>query len=531
MDTKEKTGYKRIIDFFTEKRVGIAIAVLFAASLIPIIYVGFFNYASGDDYWYGIYTYRGYVEEGISGALQGSVRMVREFYQNWQGTWFTMFLFTLSPNHFWEKGYSIVVFLSLGLLTASVNLLANQYLVKKLKFGRGTVAAMTCMVLYLALQYIPRTTSGIYWFNGIMHYSVPFFLGAVALVCTQRFVEEKKKKDYILLFICFTLLGGGSYLAPVAATLAACLILLSRLEIKEIDIRQRKLILNYDWRNLWVLAAFAAELTGLLISFLAPGNSVRGGEEFGFSLKWALQCIVYAIDRGIYLGEDYFLKNPVTTIFYLMLAVILWQQMWKVDKEKYKFRYPLLFVVYMNGIYWASYTPEIYSRSDVSGGVPNTYFHIFLLITLASMIYVHGWIQRKLWLRWEKQAAEQGIGTKELAKTKILYGEGFKHYLGGRLLAVGILAFLTVGQYSDIITTNEYCLEAIESGQLQKYAGVRRQQHQILMDENVEEALIPEMEAPYPLLHMVLSDDETMSRNVDRAKYYHKTSVKAYRVN
>ena len=88
-----------------------------------------------------------------------------------------------------------------------------------------------------------------------------------------------------------------------------------------------------------------------------------------------------------------------------MLAVILWQQMWNVDKEKYKFRYPLLFVVYMNGIYWASYTPEIYSRSDVSGGVPNTYFHIFLLITLASMIYVHGWIQRKLWLRWEKQAA------------------------------------------------------------------------------------------------------------------------------
>lgn len=131
-------------------------------------------------------------------------------------------------------------------------------------------------------------------------------------------------------------------------------------------------------------------------------------------LKWALQCIYYAIDRGIYLGEDYFLKNAVTTIVYIILAVFIWSQLWKVNRNKVRFRFPLLFVIYMNGIYWASYTPEIYSRSSVSGGVPNTYFHIFLLITFANMIYVHGWLQDKLLKHWEKKAAKTGRSIEEI---------------------------------------------------------------------------------------------------------------------
>lgn len=179
------------------------------------------------------------------------------------------------------------------------------------------------MVLYLAIQYIPRTTSGIFWFNGIMHYSVPFLLAVIAVVYSHKYVESKSKKDYVILFICFTLLGRGSYLVPLASTLAVCLILLSKIEVTEFNWREKKISFAYSWSNLWILAAFASELTGLYISFLSPGNKVRGGEEFGADLKWAVKCVYYAIDRGIYLGEDYFLKNAVTTVIYIMLAVLI----------------------------------------------------------------------------------------------------------------------------------------------------------------------------------------------------------------
>ena len=230
---EKKTGWKIILNINT---VAIITAVLFFISLWPIIYVGMFNFATGDDYWFGIHTYRGFVEGGIFAALKGSFRTVAEFYKNWQGTWFTLFLFTLSPNHFVENGYVITVFLSLGLLLGSYGYLADYYLVKKLGFRRGTATIIVCLLAYLSIQYIPRTTSGIYWFNGVMHYSVPFFLAVLAIIHSHKYMEHKKKKDYIILFMSFTLLGGGSYLAPLAATLAVMLLLCFQIELKMLHV-------------------------------------------------------------------------------------------------------------------------------------------------------------------------------------------------------------------------------------------------------------------------------------------------------
>lgn len=530
MSKKIKQLYLKIVEKTDTKKTGIILGILFAVSLFPVIYVGLHNYATGDDYWYGVYTYRGWVERGLLGALKGSLRMVAEFYQNWQGTWFTMFLFTLSPNHFWENGYIITVFISLGCLIGSISYLAHFYLVKKLQFTKGAAAMIVCMITYLAIQYIPRTTSGIYWFNGLMHYSVPFLLGVLAIIHSHKFIEGKKKTDYIVLFICFTLLGGGSYLAPLAATLAVCLLLVCQLEIKESDIKNKKFSFRYDWRNLWILLAFVAEMIGLVISFMAPGNNVRGGEEFGADLKWALKCIYYAIDRGIYLGEDYFLKNAVTTVVYILLAILIWNQLWRVNREKIKFQSPLLFVIYMNGIYWASYTPEIYSRSDVSGGVPNTYFHIFLLITFANMIYVHGWVQEQLMKFWERKAVKTGKEFVEIRNQSIWYGKKFKTYIEVPAAIVGSVLFLVASEYSGLTTTNDYCVECITNGSLERYEQVRRQQHEILMNSEEMDVVIPEMDAPYPLLHMELSDNVEFYRNVDRAKYYAKDSIKAEKV-
>ena len=556
-----KQLYKKLADQFDTKKAGIIISILFIISLLPVIYVGFFNYATGDDYWYGVHTYRGWVENGLFGALKGSVQTVAEFYENWQGTWFTMFLFTLSPNHFVEGGYVITVFLALGLLIGSFAYLAHFYLVKKLNFTKGATVIIVCLISYLAIQYIPRTTSGIYWFNGIMHYSVPFFLGVLAIVHSHRFLEEKKIKDYVILFVSFFLLGGGSYLAPLAATLAVCLLMVCQVEISKItgDGKQLKQIskenrlsdatermenskgyrlqlkagsyvFGYDLRNLWILLAFLAEIAGLLVSFLAPGNSVRGGEEFGADLKWALECIWYAIDRGIYLGEDYFLLNGVNTVVFLVLAVFIWSQLWRVNREKVHFRLPLLFVIFMNGIYWASYTPEIYARSDVSGGVPNTYFHIFLIITFANMIYVHGWVQEKLIKYWEKKAEKSELKFEDVKNSSIFSQKRYKFYIGLPGILAGMVLLLLVAANSPVETTNDYCYQAIKSGQLERYAQIRKEQHKILSEENDRDVIVPETWVPYPLLHMILQEDPGDSRNIDRAKYYNKNSVTAEQV-
>lgn len=522
--------YKKITVFWDSKKAAVIVGILFLLSLFPILYVGMYNFPSGDDYWYGVHTYRGWVESGILGALKGSFQTIAEFYQSWQGTWFTIFLFTLCPSHFVEGSYWITMFISLGLTIGSFAYLADYYLVKKLNFTRGAAASMVCMISYLGIQYLRRATSGIYWFNGVMHYCVPFFLGTLAVVHTHKFVEEKRKKDFWILFIAFTLLGGGSYLAPVIATLAAVLILFCQLEVKEFDWKNRKFQFGFDRRNLWILLALAAEMIGLVISFLSPGNSVRGTEEFGFDLKWALQCIYYAIGRGIYLGEDYFLKNGVTTMMYVLFFFILWGQLWRCDREKIKFRYPLFFVIYLNGIYWASYTPEIYSRSDVSGGVHNTYLHIFLIITLGCMICVHGWVQDRFLAYWKKKALKTGTEYETLREKSIFYGKKYETYVMFPALAVGAVVLGCVMYFSEVPTTNDACVEYAASGRMEQYVEVRKEQHRILSDESIEHAVIPEMGEQYPLLHMHLQEYPTDSRNIDRALYYGKKSVVAYMV-
>lgn len=504
---------KKIAIWIKKEKLGVIVVAAFLLSLLPVFYVGLFNYASGDDYWYGVNTYRGWVESGLLGALKGSFATIKDFYYHWQGTWFTMFLFTLSPNHFMENGYVIVVFLSIGLLSFSFYYLGNFYLVKKLQFNYSTFLVVLCAVLYLAIQYIPRTTSGIYWFNGIMHYTVPFFLGIIALVHSHKFLEYKKKRDFILLFLSFILLGGGSYLAPVCVSILVCLLMISQLRIAYLPKEKRKLKVSYDKRNIWILLALAAEAIGLLISFLAPGNNVRGGEEFGFSIKWALTCVYYAIDRGIYLGIDYFEDNIINTLVYIILVLIIWIEMWKKEYDKKQFRYPLLFVLLMNAVYWAGYTPEIYSRSDVSGGVTNTYYHIFLLVTLTNIVYVHGWV-----IQWIKKKRISGV-EKEMNQITAF------HLAREVFVAVGIGLLIFVEKADNLKTTNDYCIEYIQSGKMYRYAEVRKEQHRILSDENIQEAVIPEMGEQYPLLHMELEESAEGQINVDIALYYGKKSV------
>lgn len=530
-----KNKISEIYDIFVKKtdskKIGILTAILFAVSLIPIIYVGLHTYASGDDYWFSLYTYRAWIDTGsIWEALKESFKLVVQMYTKWQGTWFTLFLFTLSPNNFHENGYILTVFISLGLLIGSFAYLADYYLVKKLQFSRGAATIVICMVLYPVIQYMPRTTSGLFWFNGIMHYSVPFFLGVLAVIHTHKFVEEKKIKDYIVLLFSFTLLGGGSYLAPVSASVAVVLILICQMEIKEPDRRNKKVSFKYDWRNLWVLLALVAELIGLAVSFLAPGNSVRGGEEFGFSVKWALECIYYSIDRGIYLGIDYFTENPMVLIIFIMIAVLFWNQLWRTNNKKYKFRFPLLFVIYMNGIYWAAYAPEIYSRSDVSGGVSNTYMQIFFIVTLANMLYVHGWLQGKIKEYWHKKAERTGQDFEIIENSSVFGKIKYKKYILMPVMMAGCMAFFIAANTTNITTTNEYCIEYVSSGKMEQYDEIRKEQHRILSDENIKDAVVPEIEVEYPILHMPLAEDAEMSRNKDRALYYNKNSVKAVMV-
>ena len=83
-----------------------------------------------------------------------------------------------------------------------------------------------------------------------------------------------------------TLLGGGSYLAALLAPIVLIL-----------------LLIRYGKKrhgSFCLLFPLGLELIGLAISFMAPGNKVRGGEDFGFSLFKAFSTIGESFYQGFF---------------------------------------------------------------------------------------------------------------------------------------------------------------------------------------------------------------------------------------
>ena len=113
---------------FAKWKPYIFLAVLLA-SLVPLVWLGRYNYPTGDDYYYGteahlVWQQTGSIPQAISAACAG----VAKSYQIWQGTYSALFLMYLAPNAFSNTAYHLVTFVILLLLCGSIFYLLRQLL-------------------------------------------------------------------------------------------------------------------------------------------------------------------------------------------------------------------------------------------------------------------------------------------------------------------------------------------------------------------------------------------------------------------
>lgn len=121
----------------------------------------------------------------------------------------------------------------------------------------------------------------------------------------------------------------------------------------------------------------AAELAGLIVSYLAPGNKSRGGEDFGIHglliVKTILECFVDGA-KQIFL---YLFKTPFILLCLVVIAVLLVNAFQKV-RPTFDFPYPVIVAVAMFCMYCAMYAPGVYAGVKLSGGVPNTIYQVII---------------------------------------------------------------------------------------------------------------------------------------------------------
>lgn len=480
---------KRNVNIHT-KKMAIFTGIVFLVSLIPILYLSGYVHATGDDYGYGARTHQMWLStHSVWQVLKAAGQTVQHYWIGWQGTWFTIFLMSMQPEVFWDNGYWIVPWIMLGLTIFSTLYLTEYVMVQKLRLPKATWISCTLILLLAMIQYFPSTKSGIFWYNGTAHYIIPYSMALIAIRCCWSFADRKRKRDWIAAFICMALLGGASYLAPLLVLIAVAYLILCEWKTKNV---------------FYLCIPVAAELAGLIVSYLAPGNKARGGEDFGIHglliVKTILECFVDGT-KQMFL---YLFKTPFILLCLVVIAVLLVNAFQKV-RPTFDFPYPVIVAVAMFCMYCAMYAPGVYAGVELSGGVPNTIYQVFLMTVFITVIYTVGWMNHHF------------CKDEKMGKIK-------KAVCGGLLMLALFLILVEKGTLKS--STSYQCYDYIISGQADDYKAQMEERLSLLRNPELKNVELPAMNSDQgPLMHMEVMEDPNEWTNTVVKQFFGKESV------
>lgn len=476
---------------------GAAIVVL-ALSLIPIFALAGVDRASADDWSYGLLTHLAWEDtHSILRVLQAAFASVRKFYFSWQGTWFSVFLFSLQPEVFSHEAYCIVPYVMTLLLMAGVSCFLYNLLVRLLHVARRDFLLLDGILLLTLIQFVPYQTSAIFWYNGAAHYTVPFALAMAACACFLRYVVCFRRRDVIMASVWMTLLGGTNYLAAFLALMLFFLFFV--------------LFYKTDRRILRMFIPAALEMTGLLISAFAPGNAVRGGDDYQVTLGKMLSTVWESLRQGAAGMWRSFGEYPVAVASMIVIAVLLWDILRETVPERgLHFPYPGLVILYFFCVYCAMYWPVLFVSESVfdgatSKGVPNTIFWVFICMLFGSLFYGLGWLAEKT-----KAAGER---------------LRFPVYAAGFAAAFLIIAVCRL----DLKNSTDYvCYYYIHTGRAAVYKEQMDELTQLLTQEGEEDLVVPFIVGEQePLVHLPITLDKEEWSNQKMAAFFRKKSLVA----
>ena len=505
MKAKEKSVqlWNKFSRWLSVKKLAIGAFAAFLLSLFPILYLTVVNRASGDDYGYGKYTRPAWVAtHSLIEVAKAIGQTIRQYYYGWQGTWFSIALFTLQPEVFHDKAYIIVTPLMLLLWIGSTFYLFQEILMHHVKMDKWSYRLITILFLFVNIQFIPGKKSSLYWFNGCAHYMIPFTMCQFVLAWLLKWGRTYDKRYFIGILLFMTLLGGSNYQAALLVFLFA------------VYYGMYHFFHEKDKRILLLFIPLAIELAGLLVSMLAPGNKVRGGKAFGFSVGKLFGTIGLCFVQGFKDMETYLLEQPLVLIGMLILFLIILEAMLirvNSDREfgssKDRFsgltRSPWLSCILLICLYCAMQAPALYAGVEVSQGVGNTNFQVLLLTLLGIMLILAGKLKAV-------------VKYKQVAVHACLVIPG--------LLLLCIAAL--VCRHGIKETTDYICYDYIRSGQAADYREQMDLQTKLLLDPQKEDVVIPGInDQQGPLMHMPVTEDANAWTNYVTADFYEKNSV------
>lgn len=484
----------------TYNRVALIMAILFLVSILPILYCSFFDYATGDDLWEGAVAYRVLVNKGsIKEFFSEVFEWAKIDYMGWEGNWSSIILWCLEPSIWGEKVYCITPWIALLSLGGGTTYFLFYFLKKYFSGCFSFLIIVSSVVCFFSIQFMPYVRSGIFWYTGMVNYVVPYGLCLISFVWMDKFIETEKKRYLIYTALFFTYLGGTGYTTIVLAFEILLFVILYYLFC---NVRTRR------FQILWMLLPFLLLIIGFAFSAISPGNAARGGDNYQLSIQRIILTIFDSIKQGLYGGINWFISIRPLFLTMPLLFIVTWELI-DITKVKLKLRHPIIVVLFLFLISCSVYSPGIYALSEVSGGVPDSIFFVFMLTYTIGIIYLTCYL-KKLYIEKKWRFAQSGLAK----KLRFVI-------LSGTVLTCVFLGKHMIGNMASYI-----CIDFIRSGQLYDFEYQMQERLKILHDPEIENVVLPEMNSEQgPFMHMALLADPDSYTNQATARFYGKKSV------
>lgn len=484
----------RIARILSDRNLAIISVIAYLLSLILPIWVGFHNYATGDDLLYGSVVHNLMKEHASFASIISAIyRDVVTEWNQFQGTWASGTLWRLEPSIWGERAYYSTVFISVIMLSSGLYYFLTVLVHRCMGLSRPVALIIISWTVFFSMQYMPFPRGGLYWYTGMVQYTFAYGVAMFMLGWSLMYLRSGRICYLPGLIIAASYMGGAGYPEVVITGLGLLGICVWGYMSPDTDERRRALILIIPM----VLVA-----AGFLLSAAAPGNAIRGGEDYGFSLGRVAEVFTVSFVSGVSGFFRYFME--VRPLIFLPVGVFIISAGCKAEARISR---RTLITMAVSGFIMVCmiHAPEIYAGSTVtagiSGGVYNSYFFISVL-----------WIS--------VMAAMLGVYFGERIRSVRVYEAVRVLFVMGTVLFCVIFGRFLIGNMLDYT-----CYKYISSGEMDDFEAQMQERFRIL-EESGDIVYLPAMNSEQgPLMHMPVMPDPESYTNRVTAMFYDKEQV------
>ncbi len=515
------------------KRVKLLAAVLLWAALLAPFFLGAVAaHPATDDFTFAVYTHPTWVQTGsLLHVLKDAVSYALRTWRDWQGTVTGVLVMTLNPAVFSLEHYGVHALILLALHLLSWLAFCAHVLGRRLGLPRGVWLPLYLALSAFGLMFLPDIVEGIYWFNGAWFYTGAQAAALLTLVLCDRLSESRAGRgaQAALAAACCLLLfalGMDNYITAMMTLAALFMMALQRAWAAyrtpaagmigaiawdgKAALAETRAFGGVEERRLQRQAALRTALLllpiglGLLLSVIAPGNSVRmerdGAHQAG--MTWMLSSVLWTMRDAAKYVVRFMVKTPLLAL--LIASTPLLARATDRMEEK-TWRCPPVLATLLGAylILCAMIIPHMYSSGYAGSGRVVNMYHFYVM--LAAPV---AWIMILLRLKARRRAALCGGRATRVCAV-----------LGIAALAL-CLALGQMGNYQKLVS------DQIDGTQ-DAYIAQFKNEYALCEAAGPEDAVeLPAWTVQTVTGKSTAYEDETMWTNESMAQYFGVRSVK-----